>query len=208
MKVPAWMLRIVLTPRQLERRERREFRKELRRANRSLSGFQMNATKCAQARDEARVRAKEALQDGQRDAARSQLQSWRIFQSNCLLLEKKLTLGQVFLMKMEAAANSKDFMVAVNGFNSNLDRYQKELEGFVITSEETLDTLNELDQEWADAHRGVMDRSEPSGDLSVPSVDDMLSELEQEVSAGGDSVYEDMRDLADKAMNEAKRKDS
>ena len=174
---------------EIEREKRRERRKALRDVERASDVVKDRIATLKKERDAAWTQAREYLRDGQKAAAQRCLQS---VQANELMMGKLERKNWVFgqlSTKMEMAKTDQEFAAALANLNTTLEVDPDKIADVLGDVGDTLSEQGDVDNIWEKEYGKEMNGLSQSD--AIPSVEEMMSNLEKEVVAdvsGGKAV--------------------
>lgn len=173
----------------IEREKNRARRRALRDVERASGDVKDRIATLKKERDAAWTEAREYLRDGQKAAAQRCLQS---VQSNELMmgkLERKSWVFSQLATKMEMAKTDQELAKALSILNSTLDIDPDKVADVLGDVDDTLSEQGDIDKIWEKEYGKEMNGLSQSD--AIPSVEEMMANLEKEVVAdvtGGKSV--------------------
>lgn len=183
---------------EIEREKNRARRRALRDVERATDVVKDRIATLKRDRDTAWTQAREYLRDGQKAAAQRCLQSVKANEMMMGKLERKNWVFSQIATKMEMAKTDQEFSAALANLNTTLEVDPDKLAETLDDVGGTLSEQGDIDKMW-DKEYGKEMEGLASSD-AVPSVEEMMSNLEKEVVAdvtGG-------RSMAGKVSSEAK----
>lgn len=197
-----------------EREKKRERRRALRDVERATDAVKDRIATLKTERDAAWTQAREYLRDGQKAAAQRCLQT---VQANELMmgkLERKSWVFGQLSTKMEMAKTDQEFAAALANLNTTLEIDPDKIADVLDDTNESLAEQSDIDKIWDKEYGKEMNGLTQSD--AIPSVDEMMANLEKEVVAdvtGGKSVAVDVAtagteaaDNVAEAIGEGRRK--
>ena len=166
-----------------ERDERKKRRKAFREAESAVDKVKERVTKLKRERDNSWKEARAYLKDGQKSAAQRSLQSVRANELMVSKLQQKQWVFEQLLTKLELAKTDQEFSQALGGINTVI-----EIDPDVVADvlDEVQDKLGEqvdVDKIWERAHDKEMAGVTDTASETVPSLEDMETQLADEVAA-------------------------
>lgn len=174
---------------ELEREKNRARRRALRDVERAADVVKDRIATLKKERDAAWTQARDYLRDGQKAAAQRCLQS---VQANELMmgkLERKSWVFGQLSTKMEMAKTDQEFAAALANLNTTLEIDPDKIAEVLDDTNDSLSEQGDIDKIWDKEYGKEMNGLTQSD--AIPSVDDMMVNLEKEVVAdvtGGKSV--------------------
>ena len=166
-----------------EREEAKKRRKAFREAENAVDVVKDRIGKLKKDRDKAWGEARQYLKDGQKAAAQRCLQTCRASEMLMSKLEMKRWVFEQLLSKLELAKSDQDFAQALGAINTVV---QIDPEAVADVLDEVQDKLGEqvdTDKIWEKVYGKEMEGVETQMTDTVPSIEDMERELEDEVAA-------------------------
>ena len=158
-------------------------RKAFRDAENAVDAVKDRVDKLKAERDTAWAGARRYLKDAQKAAAQRNLQSVRASEMIIDQLEKKRWVFEQLLTKLELSKTDQEFTAALSAINTVM---QIDPETVADVLDEVQDKLGEqvdIDKIWTKAYDKEMAKVENKMTDSIPSVEDMMQDLEDEVVA-------------------------
>jgi hypothetical protein len=190
----------------IEKEERKKRRKSFRDAEGAIDAVKDRIKAMKDERDRNWQEARACLKEGKKAAAQRSLQSVRASELMIDQLEKKRWVFEQLTTKLELAKTDQDFAAALNAINTVIKIDPDQVADVLDDVQEKLGEQLDIDKIWNKTHDKEMSGVEALSD-SVPSVEDMMSMLNDEVaadvlgpkvvasnaeSAGGSSVAEEI----------------
>ncbi len=166
--------------RRLERRERRHAFRDAENAKQDVIDRQKRLEKEAK---ESWEKAREALKSGEKAAANRALTAARAAQVLAMKLEQKRWVFEQYLTKMEVAQSDNQFAEALGQINAIIRIDPERVEDVFGTAQEMLGEQVNADRFWNRMYENEMAGANGALQDHIPSLDDMASELEQQVAA-------------------------
>lgn len=175
---------------QRKKEKRRERRRAFRQAENSIEDVKDQIKRMDRDAAAKWEQAREALQSGQKAAAKRALTSHRAAQVLMTKLEQKRWVFEQFLTKMRTAQTDNEFSSALEGINRVV---QVDPDQVADVFEETGDILGEQldsDRFWHRLYEKEMDGAGSDLEDHIPSLEDMTEQLEAEAAAevGGEAA--------------------
>ncbi|MBM3878977.1 MAG: hypothetical protein FJ387_04560 [Verrucomicrobia bacterium] len=188
--------------RELEAKRRR--RKAFREAENAVDAVKDRVGRLKKDRDAKWKEARDYLRDGQKGAAQRCLQTVRASEVMMSKLETKKWVFEQLLTKLELSKTDQEFAAALGAINTVVHIDPDKVADVLGEVEDKLGDQVDTDKIWDKLHSKEMEGVESSLADQVPSLDQMLKELEDEVaeeSGGGRSGR--ARESAERAVKEA-----
>ena len=191
---------------ELERAQRRAHRKALRGMERAVDTVAEKVCSLKEDRDKAWAEARNYLRDGQKAAAQRSLQT---VQANEVLIgkmERKCWVFKQYQTKMELAGTDMAFADALNQVKSTLKIDPEKIADILDDVNEVFAEQADIDKIWEKEYTKEMKGLNMTD--SVPSMEEMMANLEQEVVAevnGGKTVNKTSSGSLSEAIDEGRR---
>jgi hypothetical protein len=172
-----------MSKKEREREEAKKRRKAFREAEGAVDVVKERITKLKKDRDRAWTEARQYLKDGQKAAAQRNLQTVRASEVMMGKLEIKRWVFEQLLTKLELAKTDQDFTQALGAINTVV---KIDPEAVADVLDEVGDKLGEqVDTEkiWEKMHGKEMEGVETQMTDTIPTTDDMMAQLTDEVAA-------------------------
>lgn len=166
-----------------EREEAKKRRKAFREAEGAVDVVKDRIKKLKTDRDRAWTEARQYLKDGQKAAAQRNLQTVRASEVMMGKLEMKRWVFEQLLTKLELAKTDQDFTQALGAINTVVKIDPDAVADVLDEVQDKLGEQVDTDKIWEKMHGKEMEGAETQMMDSVPSTEDMLSQLEDEVAA-------------------------
>ena len=166
-----------------EKEERKKRRKAFRDAESAVDAVKDRVNGMKGERDKAWKEARQYLKDGNKSAAQRSLQSVRANEMMMLQLEKKRWVFEQLLTKLEMSKTDQDFSQALSAINTVI---KIDPEAVADVLDEVQDKLGEqfdIDKIWEKSYDKEMVGVEGKMTDTIPTVEDMMKDLEDEVVA-------------------------
>lgn len=166
-----------------EKEERKKRRKAFRDAENAVDAVKDRINGMKGERDKAWKEARQYLKDGNKAASQRSLQSVRANEMMMLQLEKKRWVFEQLLTKLEMSKTDQEFAQALSAINTVV---QIDPEAVADVLDEVQDTLGEqvdIDKIWDKMYDKEMVGVEGKMTDTIPTVEDMMKDLEDEVVA-------------------------
>ena len=166
--------------RRLERRERRHAFRDAENAKQDVIDRQKRLDKEAK---ENWAKAREALKNGEKAAANRALTAARAAQVLAMKLEQKRWVFEQYLTKMEVAQSDNQFADALGQINKIIRIDPERVEDVFGTAQDMLGEQVDADRFWNKMYENEMGSANGALQDHIPSMEEMESQLEQEVAA-------------------------
>ena len=166
--------------RRLERRERRHAFRDAENAKQDVIDRQKRLDKEAK---ENWAKAREALKNGEKAAANRALTAARAAQVLAMKLEQKRWVFEQYLTKMEVAQSDNQFADALGQINKIIRIDPEHVEDVFGTAQDMLGEQVDADRFWNKMYENEMGSANGALQDHIPSMEEMESQLEQEVAA-------------------------
>ena len=166
-----------------EKEERKKRRKAFRDAESAVDAVKDRVNGMKSERDKAWKEARQYLKDGNKAASQRSLQSVRANEMMMLQLEKKRWVFEQLLTKLEMSKTDQDFSQALSAINTVI---KIDPEAVADVLDEVQDKLGEqvdIDKIWDKSYDKEMVGVEGKMTDTIPTVEDMMKDLEDEVVA-------------------------
>lgn len=166
--------------RRAERRERRHAFRDAENAKQDVIDRQRNLDKEAKQNWD---KAREALKNGEKAAANRALIAARAAQVMAMKLEQKRWVFEQYLAKMEVAQSDNQFAEALGQINKIIRIDPDRVEDVFGAAQDVLGEQVDADRFWNKMYESEMEGASGSLQDHIPSMEEMSSELEQQVAA-------------------------
>lgn len=166
--------------RRLERRERRHAFRDAENAKQDVIDRQRRLDKEAKENWE---KARAALKNGEKAAANRALTAARAAQVMAMKLEQKRWVFEQYLIKMEVAQSDNQFAEALGQINKIIHIDPERVEDVFGAAQDALGEQLNADRFWNKMYENEMAGASGSLQDHIPSMEEMASELEQQVAA-------------------------
>lgn len=166
--------------RRLERRERRHAFRDAENAKQDVIDRQRRLDKEAKENWE---KARAALKNGEKAAANRALTAARAAQVMAMKLEQKRWVFEQYLIKMEVAQSDNQFAEALGQINKIILIDPERVEDVFGAAQDALGEQLNADRFWNKMYENEMAGASGSLQDHIPSMEEMASELEQQVAA-------------------------
>jgi len=168
-------------------------RKAFREAERSVDAVKDRVQNLKNERDKSWAAAREYLKGGQKNEAQRALQSCRASELMMSKLETKRWLFEQFIIKLEMSKTDQEFTESLAAINAVVKVDTDAVADVIDQVQDTLGEQSETDKIWEKLHTQEMAGMKNSMTDTIPTVESMLRQLEDEVAAevGGASKIKD-----------------
>lgn len=166
--------------RRLERRERRHAFRDAENAKQDVIDRQRRLDKEAKENWE---KARAALKNGEKAAANRALTAARAAQVMAMKLEQKRWVFEQYLIKMEVAQSDNQFAEALGQINKIIHIDPERVEDVFGAAQDALGEQLNAERFWNKMYENEMAGASGSLQDHIPSMEEMASELEQQVAA-------------------------
>ncbi len=166
--------------RRYERRERRRAFRDAENAKQDVIDRQKKLDKEAK---EHWAKAREALKNGEKAAANRALTAARAAQVLAMKLEQKRWVFEQYLTKMEVAQSDNQFAEALAQINKVIRIDPEHVEDVFGAAQDALGEQVDADRFWNQMYEKEMEGANGALQDHIPSMEEMSSQLEQEVAA-------------------------
>ncbi len=170
-----------------EREANRKRRKAFREAEGSVDAVKDRVKKLKAERDKAWTDARAYLKDGQKAAAQRSLQSVRANEVMMSKLDMKRWVFEQLLTKLEMAKTDQEFTNALGAINTVVKIDPDAVADVLGEVEEKLSEQVDTDKIWEKMNEKEMEGASTGMADRVPSLDQMLQDLEDEVAGEQES---------------------
>ena len=165
-----------------EREREKKRRQAFREAEKAVDAVKDRVKKLKADRDKSWVEARGYLKDGQKSSAQRSLQSVRANELMMSKLEMKRWVFEQLLTKLEMAKTDQEFAGAIGAINTVVKIDPDAVADVLGEVEDKLGEQIDVDKIWEKMHEKEMDGVENQATDRVPSIDQMMVDLEDEVS--------------------------
>ncbi len=175
-----------------EKEERKKRRKAFRDAENAVDSVKDRIGGLKSERDKSWAEAREYLKAGQKAAAQRSLQSVRASEMMMDQLEKKRWVFDQLLTKLEMSKTDQEFSQALGAINAVVEIDPEAVADVLDEVQDKLGEQLDIDKIWNKAYDKEMVGVESKMTDMIPSVEDMMKNLEDEVVADvrGDKIVE------------------
>ncbi len=166
-----------------EREAKAKRRKAFREAESAVDSVKDRVKKLKTERDQSWTEARAYLKDGQKSAAQRSLQSVRATEIMMTRLETKRWVFEQLLTKLEMAKTDQEFAGALGAVNQVVQIDPEAVADVLGEVEDKLGDQVDTDKIWAKMHEKEMEGATNALTDAVPSLDQMLKDLEDEVAS-------------------------
>ena len=163
--------------------KRKKKRKAFREAEHAVDTVKDRIRSLKTDRDKAWNEARQYLKDGQKAAAQRSLKSVRGKEVMMEQLEKKRWVFEQLLTKLEMAKSDNEFSQALHAINQVIEIDPDAVADVLDDVQEKLGDQVDVDKIWEKMYGKEMDGIEDHESDIIPSIDDMMKDLEDEVVA-------------------------
>ncbi len=175
-----------------EKEERKKRRKAFRDAEKSVDSVKDRINSMKSERDKSWGEARKYLKDGQKGASQRCLQSVRASEMMVNQLEKKRWVFEQLMIKLDLAKTDQEFSGALQAINTVVNIDPEQVADVLDEVQDKLGEQLDVDKLWNNVYEKEMTGIENQETDIIPSVDDMMKNLEDEVVADvrGDKITE------------------
>jgi hypothetical protein len=166
-----------------ERDQNKKRRKAFREAENSVDVVKDRVTKLKKERDKAWGEARQYLKDGQKGAAQRCLQTCRASELMMSKLEMKRWVFEQLLTKLELAKTDQEFAQALGAINTVVHIDPEAVADVLGEVEDKLGDQVDTDKIWEKMYGKEMEGVKDAQSDTIPSIDEMQKQLEDEVAA-------------------------
>lgn len=178
-------------------RRRRKWRKNLRRVSSASDAIDKRIRELQSVMDEAWEEAQDHMKAGDRPSARDALRKVRLASLAKSRCEIRAWVADQLRFKLDLARTDEEFAEALMDIGDILQIDPDELERIVDSVQLELEAQNDMDDVWKSIYDEEMAASASSLTETVPSVEDMESQLEEKIAAGDSSDSKKETDSSD-----------
>lgn len=191
--------------RRLERRERRRAFRDAENAKQDVIDRQRRLDKEAK---ENWDKARAALKNGEKAAANRALTAARAAQIMAMKLEQKRWVFEQYLTKMEVAQSDNQFAEALGQVNKIIRIDPERVEDIFGAAQDALGEQLNADRFWNKMYENEMGSANGALQDHIPSMEEMESQLEQEVAAevGGGAAPAAAASTLDSRISEGQKR--
>jgi len=174
-------------------------RKAFREAERAVDAVKERVENMRKERDKSWAEARAYLKGGQKNEAQRALQSCRASELMTSKLETKRWLFEQFIIKLEMSKTDQEFTQALAGINAVIKVDPDAVANVIDQVQDTLGEQGETDKIWEKVHNQEMDGVIKQKTDTIPTIEDMLQQLEDEVAAevGGGAKIKSAKNRAE-----------
>jgi hypothetical protein len=169
--------------RERERDKAKARRRAFRTAERSIEAVEERIRKLTAERDAAWREARGYLKDGQRAMAQRSLQSVRAGEILVAKLNMKRWVFKQIICKLELAKTDEDFVGALGAIDAVVSIDPERVDDVLTEIDLKLADQADIDKTWEREFRREMEGAEAQMSDTVPSLDELEKQLEDEVAA-------------------------
>ncbi len=166
-----------------DRERERKRRKAFREAEKAVDVVKDRIVKLKRDRDKAWNEARQYLKDGQKGAAQRNLQTVRASEVMMGKVEMKRWVFEQLLAKLELAKTDQDFSQALSAINTVVKIDPETVADVIDEVQDKLGEQVDTDKIWEKMHDKEMDGVETQMTDTIPSTEDMMKQLTDEVAA-------------------------
>ena len=166
-----------------ERDKAKRRRKAFREAENAVDTVKERVTKLKRERDKSWEEARRYLRDGQKVAAQRSLQSVRASEVLLSKLEMKRWVFEQLLTRLELAKTDVDFTQALQAIDAVIEIDPDTVADVLGEIEDKLGEQVDADKVWQKMYGKQMEGAETQLTDVIPSTEDMMKQLEDEVAA-------------------------
>ncbi len=166
-----------------EKEERKKRRKAFREAENAVDAVKDRIKGLKAERDKSWAEARQYLKDGQKGAAQRCLKSVRGNEVMMEQLEKKRWVFDQLLTKLEMAKTDNEFSSALSAINKVVEIDPDAIADVLDDVQDKLGEQIDVDRIWDKMYGKEMDGIDGHESDVIPSIDDMMKDLEDEVVA-------------------------
>lgn len=173
-----------------EREQAKQRRKAFREAENAVDSVKDRVAKLKRERDASWNEARKYLKDGQKAAAQRSLQACRASEMLMSKVEMKRWVFEQLLTKMELAKTDQEFSQSLEAINSVIEIDPEAVADVLDEVQDKLSEQADTDKIWEKVYGKEMEGVETQMTDRVPTLDEMESQLADEVAAeiGGGSA--------------------
>lgn len=166
-----------------EKEERKKRRKAFRDAENAVDAVKDRVNGMKGERDKAWKEARQYLKDGNKAASQRSLQSVRANEMMMLQLEKKRWVFEQLLTKLEMSKTDQEFAQALSAINTVVTIDPEAVADVLDEVQDKLGEQVDIDKIWDKTYDKEMAGVETKMTDMIPTVEDMMKDLEDEVVA-------------------------
>lgn len=176
-------LKYFLFPGARRRLERRERRHAFRDAENAIADVKVRQAELEKEAKRQWELARTALKNGEKAAANRALTSNRAAQTMVMKLEQKRWVFEQYLTKMQVAESDNQFARALGAINKVIRIDPERVEDVFGAAQDALGEQIDADRFWNSMYEKEMAGASGALQDHIPSMEDLASQLEQEVAA-------------------------
>lgn len=173
---------LFMSKREKEKEAAKQRRKAFRDAESAVDNVKDKIAKLKKERDRSWAEARQYLKDGQKAAAQRQIQSVRAAEVMMGKMEMKRWVFEQLLVKLDMAKTDQDFTGALTAINMVVKIDPEAVADVLGEVEDKLGEQVDTDKIWEGMHTKQMEGAEGQMQDTIPTVDDLLSQLSDEVA--------------------------
>lgn len=177
------IFKYLMFPGARRRAERRERRHAFRDAETAIAEVKARQAELEQEAKKQWDSARTALKNGEKAAANRALIGSRAAQTMAMKLEQKRWVFEQYLTKMQAAENDNQFAAAMGALTKVIAIDPARVENVFDAAQDVLGEQLESDKFWNELYTKEMSGAKGALQDVIPSMEEMASQLEQEVAA-------------------------
>ncbi len=168
---------------ELEQEKNRNRRKAFREAENAVDAVKDRVKGLKNERDKSWKEARQQLKDGNKSASQRCLQSVRASEMMINQLEKKRWVFDQLLIKLEMSKTDQDFTQALSAINTVVEIDPEAVADVLDEVQDKLGEQVDIDKIWDKSYEKEMTGVETKMTDTIPTIDDMMKDLEDEVVA-------------------------
>lgn len=168
---------------QREKEARRRRRQAFRQAQNAIDTVKDRIKQMEKDSGRKWEQARELLKSGQKAAAQRQITGYRAAQVLMMKLEQKRWVFEQYLMKMETAQTDTEFADALAAVNKVVAVDPEQVADVFEASQDVLGEQMDADRFWNKLYEKEMDGAKGALEDHIPTLDDMMQQLEDEAGA-------------------------
>jgi len=198
-----------------EKEAAKKRRKAFREAEKAVDVVKDRIQNLKGERDKNWAQAREYLKGGQKMEAQRSLQSCRASEMMMAKLESKRWIFEQFIVKLESSKTDQEFTQALDALNKVINIDPEAVADVIDDTQDKLGEQGETDKIWEKLHAQEMKGVATQMTDSIPSVEEMMRQLEDEASVevGGsakikksDAVAESVQPSKDQQIGEGRKR--
>jgi hypothetical protein len=173
-----------------EQEEKRKRRKAFREAENAVEAVKDRVKKLKKERDQKWAEARDYLKDGQKGAAQRCLQGVRAGEVMMAKLDMKRWVFEQLLTKLDLAKTDQEFTNALAAINTVVQIDPDKVADVMGEVEDKLGDQVDTDKVWEKMHEKEMEGAETAMTDRVPTLEQMMADLQDEVVGESDTEPE------------------